>query len=207
MAAGPLSSRTAWHRGRELRLFVALEVPPQIGDRLGRAIASVRDRLPRGSWVAPGRFHLTLVFIGDCNEFQTHGLSEALEEPFASSGALELELEGAGFFPSRGRPRVGWVGLRASPEVLDLQEGVRRATQRVLGAAERGREGFFRPHLTVVRPRTRWSAEARRSFCETIAECRASWKVERGVLMESLLGGGPARYRVQQDFWLSGRRQ
>lgn len=185
-----------------MRLFVALEVPAEIRDGLGRAIASLRERLPRGRWVAPDRFHLTLVFLGDCNESQARHLSAALEEPFASSRALHLELDGAGFFPSRGRPRVGWVGLRPSPEILALQRGVRGTTDRVLGKSL-STEGRFLPHLTVVRPRIGWSAEVRSAFCETFAECRASWKIERGVLLESLLGGGAARYRVRQHFSFS----
>ena len=177
----------------------------EIRDVLGRAIALLQERLPRGSWVRPERFHLTLVFLGHCSESQARGLSQALEEPFASSRALNVELEGAGFFPSRGRPRVGWVGLRPSPEILALQKGVRSTTDCVLGTSE-STEGTFLPHLTVVRPRIAWSAAVRRSFCETLAECRASWRIERGVLMESLLGSGPARYRVRQHFRFSGEQ-
>ena len=186
-----------------MRLFVALEVPLEIRHRLARACEVLRARLPRGSWVAPERLHLTLVFLGNCNERQAARLSEALGKPFGSSRPFDLALEGAGFFPPRGRPRVGWIGLRPSPEILALQRGVRRATDRVLGPSESGAEGFH-PHLTIVRPRAPWSAQVRRSFCETLAECRASWRIERGVLMESLVGRGPGRYQVRQDFEFSG---
>ena len=46
------------------RLFTALEIPPDIADRL----SSLRGGLSNARWITPENYHVTLRFIGDIDE-------------------------------------------------------------------------------------------------------------------------------------------
>jgi 2'-5' RNA ligase len=59
-----------------------------------------------------------------------------------------MRLKGAGVFPDRKRPRVVWVGLEDSDELVSIQRDVEEAMAGV-GFEPEGRA--YSPHLTIGR--------------------------------------------------------
>ena len=47
-----------------IRLFVAIDLPQAVRDRLWRACCDV----PGARWIEPGQMHLTLRFVGEVDE-------------------------------------------------------------------------------------------------------------------------------------------
>ena len=149
-----------------MRLFVAVELAPELKDALSDAIASLRSQGASANFTRRENMHLTLAFIGE-----TPRLAEA-KAALETVAALpfRIELQGSGAFGD-----LVWAGVRRNPDLDLLASRVRDAL--------RG-EGFrldpkpFRPHITL----------ARRLVCAekpSVELPRASAPVRDFVLMRS----------------------
>ena len=135
-----------------MRLFVALEIPSSVRDNLAALIDELRraDATPpklKPRWVRPENLHVTLKFIGHIDASKLDSIrgvttTVRLESP------VEIEFRGLGFFPGDKRPRVLWVGVKGSPNLVPLANGIDQRLQ-VIGVPKETRE--FTPHLTLAR--------------------------------------------------------
>jgi RNA 2',3'-cyclic 3'-phosphodiesterase len=148
----------------------------------------VRGRPGEPRWSEPVRWHLTLLFLGTVPAAAVPGLVEALEPPVAAAGPLTLRLAGAGWFGSRRRPQVAWIGLDGDVAGLTgLAARLATAARRLRPAVE---DRPFRPHLTVGRWRPGHPADA--GLIERLAGYRGpEWPVREVRLVESFLGPEP----------------
>lgn len=124
------------------RLFIAIDLPSSVGERLLLMCCG----LPGARWLDPEQMHLTLRFIGDVDSTVFNDVREALTgihgKPFA------LQLEGVGFFPPRGNPRVVWAGIRKNEPLVQLRNRVESVLVRA-GLEPEGRK--YSPHITLAR--------------------------------------------------------
>ncbi|MFX1513704.1 MAG: RNA 2',3'-cyclic phosphodiesterase [Promethearchaeota archaeon] len=91
--------------------------------------------------------HFTLKFIGEKSDDWIPRLKEGLET--ISFSPFKLELEGAGFFPPRGNPRIVWIGVsKGKDEIISLAREI-DLTIADLGLPKEKRP--FSPHLTIAR--------------------------------------------------------
>jgi RNA 2',3'-cyclic 3'-phosphodiesterase len=125
-----------------MRLFIAIEIPDDIKNDLTALLTSYNNIRQ----VSKGQIHLTLKFVGKLDHNQTEMLKSELEsicfKPF------ELKLEGAGFFPGNGVPRVYWIGVSRNDSLFELQEMIEVAAVRV--GAEKEKYSY-KPHVTLGR--------------------------------------------------------
>ena len=181
------------------RLFIGLRLPADtasaLHDEAAGALASVPHRALR---IAAARdLHLTLVFLGDTAEDRIAPLAQGLARAAASSPALDLEIRGAGAFPSLARPRVLWAGVRMLRDGDRALDGLRAgivAAVRSAGCelAPRETEEPFRPHLTLARCRFKLRQPLPRAFAEL--GFHAQWPASELVLFESRLESPAERY-------------
>ncbi len=134
-----------------LRLFTALDMPPEICDHLGEVIARLQTGMPRGSvkWVRPNGIHLTLKFFGSIPSARVESIQAALTQAAAMVSPFALRVEGLGVFPSPLRPRVIWVGLEGELSALEALQGAVEMSVGALGFKPETRH--FKPHLTLGR--------------------------------------------------------
>lgn len=129
-----------------MRLFVALDLDPEIRERVCKFMEKVRPLAPGARWVGEASLHVTLKFIGEKPDAMVPQIEEALRaircEPF------ELRLHGAGFFPSPKSARVFWTGISADEGLAHLAKDVEGSLEN-LAIAKENRE--FSPHLTLAR--------------------------------------------------------
>ena len=181
-----------------VRAFVAVELPPHVGDTLSGLVRFLDAERVRGlRTVAPDAVHLTLKYLGDVQESQTAAIEAALLDAAAGRPALVLKLDQAGVFPQRGAPRVLWVGLAGDTDGLAaLQTRVEEALE-ALGFPREGRP--FHPHLTIGRMRERTTAadrvHARQALLSAPFEPGQTLPVDALSLMQSILRPAGARYR------------
>ena len=123
-----------------MRLFVALDIDPEIRERIARFRNQIRALAPEVRWVGPETFHVTLQFLGETRKVDE--IHRALEE--VESESVQLAFRGAGFFPSPKAPRVFWVGIESDQRLQILAESVANLT-RPLGF-ERARFRGNDPH-------------------------------------------------------------
>ena len=175
--------------GRARRLFVALEVPPEVRAAVEAAFAPWRASLPTARWVPPENLHITVRFLGPVRPELVDDVGSAVEAVGASIAPFASRLDAVGAFPSPARARVLWAGLDDRPgRMASLALALDAALAPSFGAEARA----FRPHLTVGRcdPAARLPATFEATPLDPV-----SFEVVRAVLFESVSGGGgPPRY-------------
>ena len=124
-----------------IRLFVALEIPEAVRERL----VALQGGVPGARWANDGQMHLTLRFIGDVDDNVAHDVDDALAAIRAP--AFTLELSGVGEFGGK-NPRALWAGVRSNDALLHLQKKIETALQRI-GLEPEARK--FSPHVTLAR--------------------------------------------------------
>lgn len=140
-----------------IRLFVAIEIGEEEKKALGRIQARLRHRLPFVRWVKPDAIHLTLRFMGDTDENDVPGVTDALLHAAAESVTFALTLRELGAFPSEKRPRVLWVGVEEPSGALAALAG--RLNARLVSAGFPPDNRPFSPHITIGRVRERVGAD------------------------------------------------
>ena len=127
-----------------MRLFVALDIEPEIRRRIGEFRKQMREFAPDVRWVGPETFHVTLQFLGETEKLDE--IRGALQQVKGSGG-----LDGVsryGFFPNPKSPRVFWVGIESDEYLQTLAESI-GAALKPLGFERDA--GPFKPHLTLAR--------------------------------------------------------
>jgi len=136
-----------------MRLFVALDLPPEISRNLQQFLDRLRPTA-RISWVQPAQMHITLKFIGEWKDERLDEITSALEAA-PRPGTVSIAVRDVGFFPNLKSPRVFWVGVEA-PGLTGLAAVIDRATA-ALGVESEKRA--FSPHLTLARIKDRLNLE------------------------------------------------
>ena len=136
-----------------LRAFVAIELPTdvtsslaELTERIGRAgAAGVRT-------VRAEAIHLTLRFLGAVPAVKVDTIVAALRDVARDHRSFTLRLGEVGAFPTRGTPRVLWVGIDGDLDALQLlRRDIEDALERRLDFEREERR--FSPHLTLARIR------------------------------------------------------
>lgn len=124
-----------------MRLFIAVDVPPEIKKRIGEA---QKDLPEEGGLKKVGLplMHITLKFLGEVNPKMLGRVDNALRE--VSFSPFRVKVRGIGAFPSEKYVRVVWAGCE-SPE---LEELARQVNEKLGGMFK---EEEFTPHLTIAR--------------------------------------------------------
>jgi 2'-5' RNA ligase len=128
-----------------MRLFTAIDLPPEVAGRLDGLIAKLRP-MARIGWSPTANLHITTKFIG---QWQDERLAE-LQAALAGMGRrapIPIRVSGLGFFPNRKSPRVFWAGVEAA-ELTALARDTDSALAK-LGVAQESRA--YSPHLTLAR--------------------------------------------------------
>ena len=135
------------------RMFIAIDLPPEVRERLARHINSVRQQVPdaRASWTRPDNIHLTLKFLGDVELSRIEELSNATAQAVNSLAPFEIVVRSTGVFPNERFPRVLWIGIEDTQ--AKLRELYSRLEEECARAGHPKEERPFRPHLTIARLR------------------------------------------------------
>jgi RNA 2',3'-cyclic 3'-phosphodiesterase len=131
-----------------VRLFLAINLIPEVRRELAAATAELRDCAPELSWVSEPLLHLTLKFLGDQPPERVDDIQAALAGVAGRHRELLMTLGGIGAFPNFRRARVVWIGVGQDPRLEFLHHDVEVACE-ALGFEVEGRP--FRPHLTLAR--------------------------------------------------------
>jgi 2'-5' RNA ligase len=176
-----------------IRLFVALELPESVRERLG----VLQGGVPGARWVDDHQLHLTLRFIGEVTEDVGHDIDDALLSIRAPG--FELELAGVGEFGGK-NPRALWAGVRSNGALLHLQKKVETALQRI-GLEPETRK--FSPHVTLARLRGAPREKVVQFLSEYGLFASAPFRVDRFVLFSSHQGSGGSVYHPERTYPLT----
>lgn len=128
-----------------MRLFVALDLPPELSRRMASLIDTLRP-LAALRWSPEANLHITTRFIGEYPQPHLARLEEELSaarmDPFA------VALRGLGFFPDERHAKTFYAGVDGGTPLTALFQSHNEALERA-GVASETRP--FRPHLTLAR--------------------------------------------------------
>ena len=165
--------------GDRQRAFIALVIDAVARDRLSRLSEELRLACPEARWVGGDKLHLTLRFLGELDRASIDDLACRLREAASRCHAARVALGPLGMFPARGAPRVLWVGVALTRELLALQETCEGAAVAIGLSPERNP---YRSHVTLAR----WRGRVRRPELPEVDVGQAS--LTKIVLFESELG-------------------
>jgi len=129
-----------------MRLFIALDIPDAIRDRISLFVEGVSGFAPDARWAKLESLHVTLKFIGEQPDAAVEQIKQALFT--IESGAPEIHFGGYGFFPTVKSARVFWIGMEATPQLAALAAAIDDKMP-ALGIPKEDRT--FSPHLTLAR--------------------------------------------------------
>jgi 2'-5' RNA ligase len=124
-----------------LRLFAAVEIPPDIAEELARRLQGV----PGARWRPLDTLHITLRFFGETPEPVAAELDAELNR--VEGPPMELSLEGVGAFGEGDQLRALWAGVAENPALRQLAGRCEAAARR---AGLKPDSRAFKPHVTLA---------------------------------------------------------
>ena len=132
-----------------MRIFIALELPQSVRDRLGKLQGRLKGSGDRIRWVNSSHIHLTLKFLGEVKEENLEKVIRTARNVAAQFSVVKVKIGKIGAFPNFSSPRVIWVGIEEDKDKLEaLATGLEEKL---------AQEGFVKssrkwtPHLTLAR--------------------------------------------------------
>ena len=188
----------------EWRIFCAVELPPEIRDRLHDHAVRIRETVTdaSASWSRPDNIHLTLKFFGNVPTKKLSLISDAASRAAKVYPRFQIRIGGTGVFPKPSRAQVLWIGVDdASGRLSGLQQ---RLDEEFASEGFAKEDRAYRPHLTIARIRKTGGA---RRLAET--HLQMSFKqslitVKDIVVFRSELSSKGARYTALSRHELSG---
>lgn len=186
-----------------MRLFFAVDLPDTLRHQIASATAHAREVAPRVAWVAPALLHITVKFLGECDESMERDVRARAREVVRGVAPIAVSLEGGGAFPNFWAPRVVWIGMRHAQPLVQLAQRLDDALA-TLGL-ERDRRPF-RPHLTLGRVKTPLARDVAAQLELALRTLRSSWPLQLTnlSLMQSQLSAAGPRYSTRAEFALGG---
>ena len=116
----------------DLRLFVAIELGPDLKRSLQAMIDGLSEFRGTVRWVTKEQMHVTLKFLGEVGREKVAAVCEACKKVASSCQPFEFRLDTSGCFPPEGRVRVIWGGSSDTcPELLACASGCEDAFEKL----------------------------------------------------------------------------
>jgi 2'-5' RNA ligase len=168
-----------------LRLFIAIETPPEIKPK----IAAIRDQLRTSNadvkWEPDEKLHATMKFLGNTNEDLLPDFVSYIEGVGRDTAALLVKYAGLGCFPNRRMPRIIWVGIEdIKGNLAPLQHEIESGFTR-FGFEED--ERAFHPHVTLGRVKSTKRLDSLLRMMESITFESQTVEIREVALIKSEL--------------------
>jgi len=153
-----------------IRTFFAIELPTPTLKQIEKRSRDLKNSIPwKIKWAAIGSMHITIKFIGEFNLEHQSSIQKDLRSHLSGLGEIKLSFGKIGVFPKINNPRVIWLGLNSSGQLIDLARIVNLITSNYDYPHE---TRDFSPHLTIGRVRNNVSSRDRELIGQMITNYR-----------------------------------
>jgi RNA 2',3'-cyclic 3'-phosphodiesterase len=181
------------------RLFIAIELPAPIRQKLQQIQQELKRYARDAKWVKVTGIHLTLKFLGYVDQSRIPNIVDTLSDVAKSFAPVEVDLNGCGFFPNARRPNVLWIGVE-SKTIQSLQQEVESSMERLSFEKE---DRAFTPHLTLARFREPKGLLPLTQVAEKLSsKISGNFVADHFSLFQSILHREGAEYIVLKQFAL-----
>jgi 2'-5' RNA ligase len=181
-----------------MRVFIALDIPQDVRERISAYVERVRPLCPDARWARVEGLHITLKFIGEFPDARVPQITKALAG--IKARPFDLNFDNVGFFPSPRSPRVFWIGVRAGEELPRLAEAV---SEKLAAIGIPREEKAYSPHLTLARAGSGHTLKALTGLLTNEMETFGTMTADEFYLYHSQLGRGGSKYTKLERFGLS----
>ena len=143
-----------------VRSFIAVETSTAVRQRAAELVELLSVTGAKVSWVKPHNMHLTIKFLNEVRWNTIADVTAAVQRAAQTVEPFELEIGGAGAFPSAGRPRTLWLGTTVGSEPLAVLAAAHGDGLEAAGFPQGASPLRRSPH---ARPRSRRGAERTRA--------------------------------------------
>jgi len=188
-----------------LRLFIALETPPEITPLIG----AIRDRLKtcraEVTWEPDEKLHATLKFLGETPDHLLPEIVSSIGGIAERHAPLIVRYRGIGCFPNLRDPRVVWVGMEEASGQLEAMQQVIEEALQPMGFEQEHRK--FHPHVTLGRVKGRKHLSSLLTMMESVTFESPQATIAIISLVRSELKPGGSVYTTLKHFPLRARNQ
>jgi 2'-5' RNA ligase len=177
------------------RTFIAVPLAPDIRRRALEVIRQLQPVAGDVKWVEPDNMHWTLQFLGDVKDIELPSVCDAVSAAVAELEPFDLEVLGAGAFPTADRPRTLWLGAgEGAEEMIALHAAIDRS---LANLGFRGEQRRYTPHVTLGRAGRDTPSSELATELAALADFPAGTMLvdEVAVIASTLTRGGP-EYRI-----------
>lgn len=135
----------------DLRCFIAIELPAELKKNIDVYMERLRQTGADVKWVLSENLHLTLKFLGRTPEELLLDINKRLLSITKLYNRFYIQVFSAGVFPNIKHPRVVWLGIQDSEEIIKLQRDIDESMAE-FGFEREDKQ--FKPHLTIGRVRS-----------------------------------------------------
>lgn len=135
------------NRGDKVRVFIAINLEPEVKMNLENIIQDLRRITKRGNFTRIENLHLTLAFLGEVSKNQVEELLKLMNEIALNRKSFCIELSGFGKFMNRGEA-LYWCEIRENENLKELQQSlITRLNLKEFSVDDKP----FKPHITLAR--------------------------------------------------------
>lgn len=182
-----------------MRVFLAIDFPENIKEKIIRDINPLKQEFPELKWVKSPSLHLTLKFLGETDPSKIAEMNSVLENAFNSIDPFQLITTKSQLLPTPIKARVLYLGLEQSGQLVQCYNIIERKIKS-MGFERENRN--FRPHITLARIKNRKLSESESAAILSHSFSRLEIEIKELVLMQSELLRDGARYTAVQRFSL-----
>jgi 2'-5' RNA ligase len=132
-----------------LRLFVAVDAPPDQLEAVDDALEDLKKTLGGARWAPVANQHVTLKFLGSTPADLVDAVGDVCARAAAAERPSIVSIAGLGAFPSVTRARVLWAGIDDPNDLLATL--ARRLADDFAPLGYEPEKRSFTPHLTLAR--------------------------------------------------------
>jgi len=184
-----------------LRLFIAIETPPEITSQIG----AIRDRLRISQadvkWEPNEKLHATLKFLGNTDDHLLPEIVSYTREVCQRTAQFQFRYSGVGCFPNGRSPRIIWVGMEDLNGNLEILHREIESGLVLLGFDQEERR--FHPHITLGRVKSEKRIGGLLRMMESITFESQPVTVHEIALMQSELKPSGSVYTILKSIPLS----
>lgn len=133
-----------------MRLFTAVDISERSRELIERKVNILKENLDENlKWVEKENWHVTLNFLGDCEEEKKDEVIQSLKSLELATDLDYIQFNELNAFPSLENPKVLYLGVKRGNDYLKNLNQLLEIELKKLGFEEEKRE--FTPHLTLAR--------------------------------------------------------
>lgn len=176
------------------RIFAAIDISDEARAKVADYMEALRDEFPqiRVGWEQAEKLHLTVKFFGDIDETQLESLVKAIKDTASRISSFRLQISGTGVFPSSGKARILWLGLKDETGSLQRLHELLQTRCEQIGFAKEKKT--FNPHLTIARLREPSKSAELVNFHTKGKFTSPSFKVNELIVFQSRLHSNGSEY-------------